>query len=85
VLLGEREPESDDGVLVALLVPYDLVRRLVPKDRRREAKARANEVAEPGAAGDAVAAAVRNTQVAVTAAVVATAGASVAAGAGGGA
>jgi hypothetical protein len=85
VLLGEREPEGDDGVLVALLVPYDLVRRLVPNDRRREAKARAKEVADAGAAGDAVAAAVRDTQVAVTAAVVAAAGASVAAGAGGGA
>ena len=87
VLLGEREPDDQDALLVALLLPYDLVRRLVPKDRRRQAKARAEEVADAGPAGDAVAAAVRDAQAAVMAGVLAATTASVAgsSGSGGGA
>ena len=65
VLLGERLPAPQEAMLVALLEPYDLVKTLVPKERRKEAAQRAKAVAEGGAAGKAVADTIRGIQVAV--------------------
>ncbi|MGE5636412.1 MAG: GOLPH3/VPS74 family protein [Nocardioidaceae bacterium] len=73
VLLGEREPDEDDALLVALLPPFDLVKQLVPKERRHEAKRRAKAIGDGGATGRAVASAVRDAQAAVLAAGVASA------------
>lgn len=77
VLLTEREPTPQDAMLIALLIPYDLVKRLVPRDRRRHAERRAKEVAEGGAAAQAVDDTLKGIQAAViastTAAVAATA------------
>lgn len=75
VLLGEHEPDEDDTLLVALLAPFDLVKRLVPKERRREAKRRAEAIGDAGVTGRAVNDSVREAQAlalaGVTAAVVA--------------
>ena len=68
VLLGEREPERREAMLIALLPPYDLVEELVPKGRRREATERATEIAGRAPIGAAVAASVRDAQAAATAA-----------------
>jgi len=80
VLLGETTPAGDDGLLIALLGPFDLVKGLVPKDRRREARRRAKELGEPGAAGRAVEEAVQAAVAATMAAVVAAATAGTSAG-----
>ena len=68
VLLGEREPERHEAMLIALLPPYGLVEELVPKGRRREATERATEIAGRAPIGAAVAASVRDAQAAATAA-----------------
>jgi hypothetical protein len=77
VLLTERVPTPQDAMLIALLIPYDLVKRLVPRDRRRHAERRAKDVAEGGAAAQAVDDTLKGIQAAViastTAAVAATA------------
>jgi hypothetical protein len=76
VLLTERQPTVQDAMLVGLLRPYDLVGKLVPKDRRKDAKRRADEIAEGGAAAKAVDDTLKGIQMAVmagtTAAIVAT-------------
>lgn len=71
VVLGERAPTERDALLIALLRPYDLVKRLVPRDRRREANRRAKELADQGIAGKAVEKAVQEVQAAILAAVTA--------------
>lgn len=77
VLLGERQPTPQDAMLIALLIPYDQVKRLVPRDRRKDAQRRAKEVAEGGAAAKAVDDTLKGIQAAViastTAAIAATA------------
>ena len=65
-------------MLVALLQPYDLVRQLVPKDRRKEAKARAEAVADGGAAAKAVDDTIKGIQAAVIASTMAAVAASTA-------
>jgi Golgi phosphoprotein 3 (GPP34) len=70
VLLGEREPATSEALLLALLVPLDLVGGLVDKDQRRAAKKRAKEIADGGIAGTAVSDAVREIQAAVMVAVI---------------
>jgi hypothetical protein len=76
VLQTERQPTPQDAMLVGLLRPYDLVRKLVPKDRRKDAERRADEIAEGGAAAKAVDDTLKGIQAAVmagtTAAIVAT-------------
>ena len=54
-------------MLIALLQPYDLVRKLVPRERRKEAGQRAKELAEGGAAAQAVDDTVKGIQAAVIA------------------
>ena len=80
ILLGERQPTEQDAMLVALLIPYDQVKPLVPSERRKEAKARAKSVAEGGGAGKAVDDTIKGIQTAVmvsmTLAIAAAAGAS---------
>lgn len=68
VLLSEREPARDEAMLVALLLPYDKVKTLVPKDQRKPARERAKAIADRGIAGKAVEAALEEIQVAVIAA-----------------
>lgn len=61
----------DDALLALLLVPLELVKGLVPRDRRREAGKRAKAIADGGLAGRAVARTVQDMQAAVAAAVAA--------------
>ena len=82
MLVEGAEPDAVRGVSCSvLLVPLDLVKRVVEKDERKAAKARAKEIAARGPVGDAVKAAVQEqVMVAVIAAgVAAAAGASAAA------
>jgi hypothetical protein len=81
VLMAERQPTGDEALLVALLIPYDQVKRLVPKEHRKAANRRAKEIADHGIAGKAVADTIEGIQVAVM--VAATTAASSAAVAGG--
>ncbi|WP_425953397.1 GOLPH3/VPS74 family protein [Xylanimonas sp. McL0601] len=53
VLLDGATPAPHDAALLALAKGTRLVRRLVPKDRRTEAEARAKQVAESGWVTDA--------------------------------
>ena len=69
VLVDDAEPSPFVTSLLGLLVPLDLVKRVVDRSERKEATARAKAIAERGAVGDAVKAAV-NEQ--VMAAIVAT-------------
>ena len=69
VLLSERQPTPEDAMLIGLLRPYDLPEQLVPKDRRKDAKRRAEEVAEGGTAAKAVAGALQEIQGAILASV----------------
>jgi hypothetical protein len=82
VLTGTEPPRGDDAVLIALLNAYDLPKKLVPKDDRKEAKKRAKEIADNGIAGEAVAKALKDIESAVMIAVVASATTSVAASSG---
>ena len=59
VLVEGAEPDAFDASLLGLLVPLDLVKRVVGKDERKAAKARAKEIARRGPVGDAVKAAVQ--------------------------
>ena len=69
ILLSERQPTPEDAMLIGLLRPYDLPEQLVPKDRRKDAKRRAEEVAEGGPAAKAVAGALQEIQGAILASV----------------
>jgi hypothetical protein len=69
VLVEGEEPSAFDASLLGLLVPLDLVKRVVDKEERKAAKARAKQIAQRGPVGDAVDAAVREQ---VMAAVIAT-------------
>lgn len=72
VLVTGREPTEGEALLVGLLEPMGLVDQVVPKDQRKAARRRAQEIAEQGLAGNAVRDAVREVQAAVmTAAVIA--------------
>jgi hypothetical protein len=52
-------------MLVALLLPFNLVAKVVEKPERKAAKERAGAIAEQGLAGKAVADTVRDVQTAV--------------------
>jgi Golgi phosphoprotein 3 GPP34 len=67
VLVTERQPTQQEAMLIALLVPYDLVGKLVPRDRRKDAQRRAKDVAEGGAAAKAVDDTLKGIQAAVIA------------------
>lgn len=69
VLLGEREPDERLGTLGALLGAARLVKLAVPRARRKEAAKRAKELAEGEWASEAVRAAVKASEDAVTIAV----------------
>jgi hypothetical protein len=69
ILTSERQPTPEDAMLIALLRPYDLPERLVPKDRRKDAKRRADEVAEGGTAAAAVKSTLEGIQTAILASV----------------
>ena len=69
ILVGERQPTPEDAMLIALLRPYDMPERLVPKDRRKDAKRRAEEVADGGVAAAAVKDALQQIQGAILASV----------------
>ncbi len=77
VLLEDAEPTEDEAMLVGVLKAGKLLNGLVPKDRRKQAAARAEVVAEAGkSVNAAVAKAIRDIETAITAgAVVAATGA----------
>ncbi len=81
VLVGGEEPDAHTASLLSLLVPLELVPRLVDKEDRGRAKARAKAVAERGPVGDAVRTAIQQqvTGAIVAATVAATAGGAAAA------
>lgn len=54
VLLEGSEASERDAMLVALLGPLDLVKRVVPKERRKDAERRAKEIGDSDALGSAV-------------------------------
>jgi hypothetical protein len=78
VLLDGRQPEPRTALLVGLLRPNDMVAKLVPRDRRKEAKQRAEAIADAGVVGDAV----KDVQAAVLAATLAATTAATVAGSG---
>jgi hypothetical protein len=78
VLVSDEPPSDFVASLLGLLVPMDLVGRLVERDERKPAKARAKRVAERGAVGDAVRSAVQQEIAAVVGAGAAAAAASAA-------
>jgi hypothetical protein len=80
VLRSERQPTPREAMLISLLRSYDLVPKLVAKEDRKAAKARAKEVADEGVAGKAVSDTLKATEAAVLAAVVATSAATTAGG-----
>jgi Golgi phosphoprotein 3 (GPP34) len=84
VLVDGAEPDAHTALLLGLLAPLDLVGRLVEREHRKAAKARAQEVADRGAVGSAVADARRAAQAAVIASITAATVASTTATAGGG-
>jgi len=59
VLVDGAEPDARSVSLLGLLVPLDLVKRVVERDERKAAVARAKALAERGPVGDAVHAAVQ--------------------------
>lgn len=79
VLVSGQQPTDFVASLLGLLVPMDLVGRLVPRDQRKAAKARAKAIAEHGPVGDAVRHAVQREIAGVIAATVASSAASTAA------
>jgi hypothetical protein len=78
VLVSGRPPSDFLASLLGLLVPMDLVGRLVDRDERRPAKARAQQLADRGPVGDAVKSAVQQQIAGVVAAGAAAATASTA-------
>jgi hypothetical protein len=58
VLVDGAEPDARTVSLLGLLVPLDLVKRVVERDERKAARARAKALAERGPVGDAVRSAV---------------------------
>jgi hypothetical protein len=54
VLVDGAEPDDRLTMLISLLLPLDLVRKVVERDERKAAKARAKEIADRGPVGDAV-------------------------------
>ena len=59
MLVDGVEPDARTTALLGLLVPLDLVKRVVERDERKAAVARAKALAERGPVGDAVHAAVQ--------------------------
>jgi hypothetical protein len=54
VLVERAEPTEWDALLLSLLVPLDLVKRVVDRSERKAAEARAKDIADRGPVGDAV-------------------------------
>ena len=79
VLVDGADPDPRTALLVSLLVPLDLVKAVVPKDRRRDATRRAKEIADQGIVGSGLQRVVAETQAAVMTAVLAATTTSVAA------
>jgi hypothetical protein len=81
VLVDGAEPDPRTVSLLGLLVPLDLVKRVVSRGERKAAVARAKALAERGAVGDAVGAAVEaEVMAAVMAAITASTAATISAG-----
>jgi len=53
-LVGDEHPSPRTTQLLSLMRPYELVQRVVPKDRRKEAKKRAKALTEDEDVGSAV-------------------------------
>jgi len=54
VLLGRRDPRPETAALLSLVAGTALVKQLVPAEHRKQAEARAKELAEESWAHDAV-------------------------------
>ncbi len=83
-LLGQREPTEDETLLMPLLHSYGIVEQLVPQDARKQAKARAAEVAARGPVSAAMTASVASAQAAALALTLASSHAGMIGDAGGG-
>lgn len=59
VLVDGEEPDERTALLLMLLVPLDMVERVVERDEHKAAEARAKAIAASGPVGDHVAAKVR--------------------------
>lgn len=79
VLVSGQAPTDFHASLLSLLVPMDLVGRLVARDERKTAKTRAKAIADHGPVGDAVKRAVQQQIAAVVAATATSAAAATAA------
>ena len=54
VLVEGAEPTEWDALLLSLLVPLDLVKRVVDRSERKAAEARAKAIADRGPVGESV-------------------------------
>ncbi|MDO9397153.1 MAG: GPP34 family phosphoprotein, partial [Herbiconiux sp.] len=70
VLVKGAEPDLRTGLLISLLSPLDLVKSVVHKPDRKEAKQRAKTIAESDLGGAATSKAVKQAVDAITAAIV---------------
>jgi len=70
VLVQGAEPTEQEALLVGLLEPMDLVKHVVGKGDRKQARQRAKAIKETGIAGDAVRKSVQAMQTAVMVAVI---------------
>ena len=70
VLVTGREPSAHEAMLVSLLHANDLVRRVVPKEDRKQARGRAKEIADGENVGAAVSRVVNDFDVATMTAVI---------------
>lgn len=84
VLVDGAAPTEQDALLIGLLVPLNLIKDLVNRQERKQAKARAKEVADTGVPGNAVHDAVQQEIMAVIVPVLAAAAAGSAGSDGGG-
>lgn len=70
-LVDGAEPDARTALLVSLLEPLDLVKAVVPKDARRDAKRRAKQIADHGVVGTGLDKVVQELQTAVMVSVIA--------------
>jgi len=66
-LTSEAEPSPREAELIALMRPFDLIAKNVPREHRKEAKRRAKEIAETGPISGAVSREIADVQTAILA------------------
>jgi hypothetical protein len=66
-LTSEAEPSPREAELIALMRPFDLIAKNVPREHRKEAKRRAKDIAEAGPISSAVSREIADVQTAILA------------------